>query len=120
MEVVKIAKEKIKDVVGPGGKVIRELCEKTEAKIDIEDDGTVRVFAPTDAQLQVVLQEIADITYEPKVGEIVEGEVVDILDFGAFVDFKGATGLVHVSELAEERVKNVTDVLSLGQMVRVK
>ncbi|MGB1229771.1 MAG: polyribonucleotide nucleotidyltransferase [Holosporaceae bacterium] len=120
MEVVKIAKEKIKDVVGPGGKVIRELCEKTEAKIDIEDDGTVRVFAPTDAQLQVVLQEIADITYEPKVGEIVEGEVVNILDFGAFVDFKGATGLVHVSELAEERVKNVTDVLSLGQMVRVK
>lgn len=120
MEVVKIAKEKIKDVVGPGGKVIRELCEKTEAKIDIEDDGTVRVFAPTDAQLQIVLQDIADITYEPKVGEIVEGEVVNILDFGAFVDFKGATGLVHVSELAEERVKNVTDVLSLGQMVRVK
>ncbi len=120
MEVLKVAKDKIKDVIGPGGKVIRELCEKTDAKIDIEDDGTVRVFAPSDHQLKDVLTAIADITYEPKVGEVVDGEVVNILDFGAFVDFKGATGLIHISELAPERVKRVEDILKLGDKVRVK
>jgi len=120
VETLTIDKDKIRDVIGPGGKVIRDICEKTDAKIDIEDDGTVRIFAPSNTQLEAALARIEDLTYEPEVGEIIEGRVANIQPFGAFVEFKTQTGLVHISELADKRVEKVEDVLKMGQEVRAK
>ncbi len=117
---MKIAKEKIKDVIGPGGKVIREICERTGAKIDVEDNGVLRVFAPNLDQLNEAVATIRDLTFEPQVGDIFEGEVVSVVDFGAFVNFKGQDGLVHISELAPRKVNKVTDVVNKGDRVRVK
>ena len=117
---LKISKDKIKDVIGPGGKMIREICEKTSSKVDIEDSGLVRIFSPSAEKLDAALALVQDITYEPKVGDILDGEVVNIQDFGAFVKFKGQDGLVHISELADKRVEKVTDVVNLGDAVRVK
>lgn len=117
---MKISRDKIKDVIGPGGKVIRELCEVSASKIDVEDDGTLRVFSPNADMLDIAVQRIKEITYEPQAGDILDGEVVNIQDFGAFVNFKGQDGLVHISELADERVAKVTDVVKMGDKVRVK
>jgi polyribonucleotide nucleotidyltransferase len=119
--VITIPKDKIREVIGTGGKVIREICEETGAKIDIEDDGTVKVAAVDQTQAQAALDWIKSIVAEPEIGEIYSGKVVKVVDFGAFVNFLGPRdGLVHISELAPERVNTVTDIVKEGDQVKVK
>jgi polyribonucleotide nucleotidyltransferase len=121
IEQIKIPVDKIREVIGTGGKVIREIVEKTGAKIDIQDDGTIKVASSSGAAITAALKWIKSIVSEPEVNEIYEGKVVKIMEFGAFVNFFGARdGLVHVSELAPQRVQKVSDVVSEGQMVKVK
>jgi polyribonucleotide nucleotidyltransferase len=121
IETLKIPTDKIREVIGTGGKVIREIVEKTGAKIDIQDDGTVKVASSSGAAITAALKWIKGIVSEPEVGEIYDGKVVKVVDFGAFVNFFGAKdGLVHVSELAPRRVNKVSDVVSEGQAVKVK
>jgi len=116
-----VPRDKIRDVIGPGGKMIREICEVTGAKIDIEDDGTVKVAAISQEAADKAVHWIRSITAEPEAGVIYDGKVVKIMDFGAFVNFFGPKdGLVHISELAKERVGSVGDVVSEGQTVKVK
>jgi len=118
---IHIPKEKIREVIGTGGKVIREICEVTGAKIDIEDDGTVKVAAVDGDAGQRAIDWIKGIVAEPEIGHIYTGKVVKIMDFGAFVNFLGSKdGLVHISELAPQRVGKVTDVVNVGDMVKVK
>lgn len=118
---LKIDKDKIREVIGSGGKVIREICETTGAKIDIEDDGTVSVFAADGASAQAAVDWILNIVAVPEVGKIYNGKVVRVVDFGAFVNFIASQdGLVHISELADHRVGQVTDVVNEGDMVKVK
>ncbi len=119
--VITIPKDKIREVIGTGGKVIREICETTGAKIDIEDDGTIKVAAVDQSQGEAAIEWIRSITAEPEVGVIYKGKVVKIMDFGAFVNFLGPRdGLVHISELAPQRVRTVGDVVKEGEEVRVK
>ena len=119
--VINIPKDKIREVIGPGGKVIREICETTGAKIDIEDDGTVKVAAVDESAAEAAINEIKNITAEPEVGVIYSGKVVKTVDFGAFVNFLGARdGLVHISELRPERVEKTTDIVKEGDQVKVK
>jgi len=116
-----INKDKIREVIGPGGKMIREICETTGAKIDIEDDGTVKVAAVDEDAAKAAIDWIKGITAEPEVGVIYNGKVVKTVDFGAFVNFMGSKdGLVHISELANERVGQTTDVVNVGDEVKVK
>jgi polyribonucleotide nucleotidyltransferase len=108
-------------VIGTGGKVIREICEKTNTKIDIEDDGTIKVAATDSENAQAAIDWIKSIASEPEVGHVYKGKVVKVVEFGAFVNFFGSRdGLVHISELAPKRVAKVTDVVQEGQEVRVK
>jgi polyribonucleotide nucleotidyltransferase len=121
IEVLTIPVDKIREVIGSGGKVIREIVEKTGAKIDISDDGTVKVASASGQAIDAAIKWIKSIVSEPEVGEIYEGKVVKVVDFGAFVNFFGARdGLVHVSELAPRRVAKVTDVVKEGDIVKVK
>ena len=121
IETIKIPTDKIREVIGSGGKVIREIVEKTGAKIDIQDDGTVKVASANGESIKAALKWIKSIVAEPEVGEIYEGKVVKIMDFGAFVNFFGPRdGLVHISELAPKRVAKVTDVVKEGDTVKVK
>jgi polyribonucleotide nucleotidyltransferase len=121
IEQIKIPTDKIREVIGTGGKVIREIVEKTGAKVDIQDDGTVKIASSNSESIRAALKWIKSIVSEPEVNEIYEGKVVKIMEFGAFVNFFGARdGLVHVSELASKRVQKVSDVVSEGQMVKVK
>lgn len=121
IETIKIAVDKIREVIGSGGKVIREIVEKTGAKIDIGDDGTIKVAANDQEKIDAAKAWIQSIASEPEVGTIYSGKVVKVVDFGAFVNFFGAKdGLVHVSQIALERVANPADVLSEGQEVKVK
>ncbi len=116
-----IPKDKIREVIGTGGKVIREICEQTGAKIDIEDDGTIKVASVDGNAAQRAIDWIKGIVAEPEIGVIYNGKVVKTVDFGAFVNFLGSRdGLVHVSELAPRRVEKVTDVVKLGDTVKVK
>jgi polyribonucleotide nucleotidyltransferase len=116
-----IPKEKIREVIGTGGKVIREICETTGAKIDIEDDGTIKVAAVDADAAKKAIEWIKGIVAEPEIGIIYTGKVVKVVDFGAFVNFLGAKdGLVHISELAPRRVGKVTDVVNEGDAVKVK
>jgi polyribonucleotide nucleotidyltransferase len=118
---ISIPKDKIREVIGSGGKVIREITETTGAKIDIEDDGTVKVAAVDNQAAQAAIDWIRGIVAEPEVGVIYNGKVVKVVDFGAFVNFLGSRdGLVHISELAPQRVAKVGDVVKLGDMVKVK
>lgn len=118
---IAIPKEKIRDVIGTGGKVIREICETTGAKVDIEDDGTIKVAAVDQSAMQAAIDWINSIVAEPEVGKIYSGKVVKVMDFGAFVNFLGPRdGLVHISQLAQERVAKTTDVVKEGQEVKVK
>ncbi len=118
---IKIPVEKIREVIGSGGKVIREITETTGTKIDINDDGTINIFATTGEAAEAALKWIQGITAVPEIGKIYEGKVVRIVDFGAFVNFIGGMdGLVHISEMADHRVNQVTDVIAEGQMVKVK
>jgi polyribonucleotide nucleotidyltransferase len=117
----KINKDKIREVIGPGGKMIREITETTGAKIDLDDDGTVKVAAVDEKAADAAIKWIKDLTQEPEVGVIYDGKVVKTVDFGAFVNFMGAKdGLVHISELAPERVGKTTDIVKEGDMVKVK
>jgi polyribonucleotide nucleotidyltransferase len=119
--VINIPKDKIREVIGSGGKVIREICEVTGAKIDIEDDGTVKVAAVDGKASQAAIDWIRGIVAEPEIGVIYSGKVVKVVDFGAFVNFLGSRdGLVHISELAQHRVKTVGDIVKVGDLVKVK
>jgi polyribonucleotide nucleotidyltransferase len=121
IEVMNIPTDKIRDVIGSGGKVIREIVEKTGAKINIEDDGTVKIASSNAKEIEAAKKWIHTIVAEPEVGEIYEGTVVKAADFGAFVNFFGPKdGLVHISQLANERVQKTTDVVKEGQKVWVK
>ncbi|MCP8941153.1 polyribonucleotide nucleotidyltransferase [Alsobacter sp. SYSU M60028] len=121
IETIKIPTDKIREVIGTGGKVIREIVEKTGAKINIEDDGTVKVASSDAASITAALNWIKSIASEPEIGMIYEGTVVKTTDFGAFVNFFGAKdGLVHISQLAPQRVAKVTDVIKEGDKVKVK
>ncbi len=116
-----IPKDKIREVIGTGGKVIREICEQTGAKIDIDDDGTIKVASIDSDAGQRAIDWIKGIVAEPEMGVVYNGKVVKTVDFGAFVNFLGSKdGLVHVSELAPRRVEKVTDVVKMGDAVKVK
>ena len=116
-----VPKDKIRDVIGTGGKVIREIVEQTGAKIDIDDNGAVKISAADDKKIQAAIEKIKGIVAEPEVGVIYTGKVVKTADFGAFVNFLGAKdGLVHISELAQGRVAKTTDVVKQGDAVKVK
>ena len=114
--------EKIKDVIGPGGKMINKIIDETGVKIDIEDDGQVFIYSSENDKAQQALEMIEDITREIEVGGIYYGEVVRIMNFGAFVDLggNGKEGLLHISKISKERIKNVEDVLHVGDKVTVK
>ena len=119
--VINVPKDKIRDIIGTGGKVIREICEETGAKVDIEDDGTVKVAAVNADAANAAINWIKGIVAEPEPGQIYDGKVVKVVDFGAFVNFLGQKdGLVHISELSDQRVGKVTDVVNEGDMVKVK
>ncbi|WP_375566782.1 polyribonucleotide nucleotidyltransferase [Oceaniradius stylonematis] len=121
IEVMNIPVDKIRDVIGSGGKIIREIVEKTGAKINIEDDGTVKIASSSGKEIEAAKQWIHTIVAEPEVGEIYQGTVVKTADFGAFVNFFGPKdGLVHISQLAQERVGKTTDVVKEGDKVFVK
>jgi polyribonucleotide nucleotidyltransferase len=121
IEVMQIPTDKIREVIGTGGKVIREIVEKTGAKIDINDDGVIKIASSSGQAIEAAQKWIKSIVMEPEVGEIYEGTVVKVVDFGAFVNFFGARdGLVHISELAPNRVQKVTDVVNEGDKIKVK
>ena len=121
IETIKIAQDKIREVIGSGGKVIREIVETTGAKIDISDDGTIKVASSDAVVIQAAIEWINSIAAEPEVGVIYEGTVVKTMDFGAFVNFFGKRdGLVHISQLADRRVENTTDIVKEGDTVKVK
>ncbi len=118
---LQIPKDKIREVIGTGGKVIRDICETTGAKVDIEDDGTVRIAGVNQSSVEAALARIRHIIFEPQAGMVVEGPVVKIEAFGAFVAIPGGKdGLVHISELAHRRVERVEDVVQEGQTLKVK
>jgi polyribonucleotide nucleotidyltransferase len=118
---IKINSDKIRDVIGKGGATIRALTEETGAVIDIDDDGTVRIFSSDYNAGQEALRRIEDITAEVEVGKIYEGRVAKLMDFGAFVTIlPGKDGLVHISQISDERVENVSDKLSEGDTIQVK
>ncbi len=116
-----IKPDKIRDVIGPGGKVIRGIVEETGCKIDIEDDGTVRIASADSVAMEKAINAIQGITAEPEIGKIYKGRVRKVVDFGAFVEiFPGTDGLVHISQLSDKRVRRVEDVLNEGDEVMVK
>ncbi len=121
IETMQIAKDKIRDVIGTGGKVIREIVATTGAKVDIDDEGVIKISSSDLSQIEAARKWISGIVEEPEVGKIYQGKVVNIVDFGAFVNFMGGKdGLVHVSEIRNERVESVRDALEEGQEVKVK
>ena len=121
IEKIKIPTDKIREVIGAGGKVIREICEISEAKIDIDDSGIITIFGVGKESVDKALAEINNIVVEPEVGEIYEGKVVKIMDFGAFVNFVGKKdGLVHISAMAPYHVDKVSDICNEGDTVKVK
>jgi polyribonucleotide nucleotidyltransferase len=118
---IKIPVERIKDIIGPGGKIIRGIQIETGAKVDVEDDGTVHVAAVDQQAGQDAVKMIKELTQEVEEGAVYEGKVVRIMDFGAFVEIlPGRDGMVHISELEHHRVRAVTDVLKEGDVVKVK
>jgi len=121
IETFKIATDKIREVIGTGGKVIREIVEKTGAKINIEDDGTVKVASNDGDAMKAAIKWIKSIASDPELGQIYEGTVVKVMEFGAFVNFFGSRdGLVHISQLAAARVQKTSDVVKEGDKVKVK
>ena len=119
--IMNVPKEKIREVIGTGGKIIREIVEQTKCKIDIDDDGTIKIAAVDQDQAQKAIDWIRGIVAEPEIGVIYNGKVVKTADFGAFVNFLGSKdGLVHISELTQGRVGKTTDVVNQGDAVKVK
>jgi polyribonucleotide nucleotidyltransferase len=118
---IKIDKSKIREVIGSGGKVIKDICEKSGAKVEIDDHGLISIFASQSKDGEVAREMINNIVAEPEIGRIYEGKVVKTTDFGAFVNFLGSKdGLVHISQLKDERVEKTTDVVNEGDVVKVK
>jgi polyribonucleotide nucleotidyltransferase len=118
---IQVPTDKIREVIGSGGKTIREITEKTQTKVDINDDGTVRIASPNQENIEAAVKWIKSLTSEPEVGAIYDGKVVKVVEFGAFVNFFGAKdGLVHVSQMKAERVKSPADVVKEGDIVKVK
>ncbi|RMD84569.1 MAG: S1 RNA-binding domain-containing protein, partial [Candidatus Dadabacteria bacterium] len=121
IEVIHINPEKIRDVIGPGGKVIRSIVQDTGCKIDVEDDGSVSIASSDAHALEKAIAIIEGITQSPEVGRIYHGTVRKVVDFGAFVEIlPGTDGLLHISQLAENRVRSVTDVVKEGDNIPVK
>ncbi|MGZ8344486.1 MAG: S1 RNA-binding domain-containing protein, partial [Allosphingosinicella sp.] len=121
IETMQIDKAKIRDVIGTGGKIIREIVASTGAKVDIDDEGIIKISSSDVTQIEAARRWIQGIVEEPEVGKVYTGKVVNLVDFGAFVNFMGGKdGLVHVSEIKAERVERVSDALSEGQEVKVK
>ena len=121
IQIIKIDKSKIKDVIGSGGKVIKSITEETGVKIDIDDDGTIKIASTDSEGGKLALEKIENIVAEPELNEIYSGTVVKTMDFGAFVNFMGTKdGLVHISELSEKRVGKTTDIVKVGDKVKVK
>ena len=120
IKIINIKIDKIKEIIGPSGKVIKEICEKSLSKIDIDDNGILKIASPDEASMKIALSMINDIIVEPEKGVIYHGKVVKTVDFGAFVNFLGSKdGLVHISELQEERTNKTTDVCKEGDEVKV-
>ena len=121
IQIIKIDPSKIKDVIGSGGKIIKSITEETGVKIDIDDDGTIKIASTDSEGGKLALEKIENIVAEPELNEIYSGTVVKIMDFGAFVNFMGTKdGLVHISELSERRVGKTTDIVKVGDKVKVK
>jgi polyribonucleotide nucleotidyltransferase len=121
IEQIKVPTDKIRDIIGTGGKIIREIVEKTGAKINIEDDGTVKVASANGESIRAAIKWIKSITSDPEVGQIYDGTIVKVMEFGAFVNFFGPKdGLVHISQLAANRVQKTSDVVKEGDKVKVK
>ena len=121
IETIKVNPDKIREIIGSGGKNIRNICAVSGAQVNVEDDGTVKVSSDNGLAIEKALQMINDTIREAKPGEVYLGTVKKIVDFGAFVEiFPGTDGMVHISELSESRVENVTDVLKEGEQVLVK
>ncbi len=120
-ETIKVHPDKIRDIIGKGGATIRSITEETNSSIDIDDSGTVKIYADNGENLKAAIQRVQEIIAEAEIGAIYEGTVVRIVDFGAFVNFlPGKDGLVHISQIADERVNSVSDYLTEGQVVKVK
>ncbi|CAK8715661.1 polyribonucleotide nucleotidyltransferase [Candidatus Electrothrix laxa] len=118
---IKINQDKIRDIIGPGGKVIREMTAEFDSKIDVDDDGTIKIFSKSTESAEALVAHIEGMTAMPEIGKIYNGLVKTIKDFGAFVEIlPGTDGMVHISELAAERVNKVTDILQEGERVNVK
>ena len=118
---IKINKDKIRDLIGPGGKKIKDICERTGVKIDIEDDGNVKIFAADEVTLKEALSIIEEVVAVPEMGKIYSAKITKIMQFGGFARFLGATeGLVHVSEISDRNIENVDDIFSEGMIVNVK
>jgi polyribonucleotide nucleotidyltransferase len=121
IKVIQINKDKIREVIGPGGKVIKDICEKTGAKVDINDEGKVQIAAVGSENLEKAVSMIMLIVSDPEVGHICDGKVVKVLESGAFVNYApGKDGFVHISEIMEGRVENVSDHLQMDQVIKVK
>jgi len=116
-----IPTEKIRELIGPGGKVIRGIIDQTGVKIDVEDDGTVNIFATDGASAEKAMQMVSEIAAVAEVGKTYLGKVVRLVEFGAFVElFPGTDGLLHISEVSENRIRNVRDELKEGDQILVK
>ena len=120
IEKVTIDKDKIRDLIGPGGKTIKEITENTNTKIEIDDAGIVSIFATDKKCMEEAVSAVKSICCPPEVGAIYDGVVVKIMDFGAFVSIGNREGLVHISQISEKKVRAVHDVLKEGQNVKVK
>ena len=121
MRTMKVHSDKIRDVIGKGGATIRSITEQTGASVDIDDDGSIKVYGEDNASAQAAIDMIMGITAEAEIGQVYTGKVERIVDFGAFVNIlPGKDGLVHISQISNERIEKVTDVLSEGQQVKVK
>jgi polyribonucleotide nucleotidyltransferase len=118
---LQINPDKIRDVIGPGGKVIKDITSKTDTKIEIDDSGRIDIFSADEEHAKMAVEMIQTLTKEMEIGRVYSGKVAKIMDFGAFVDFpSGESGLVHISQLANERVNNVRDVVKEGDEILVK
>ena len=118
---VKVDQDKIRDVIGKGGAMIRSITEESDTNIEIEDDGTIKIFATERAKADIAISKIEQVTAEIEVGKTYHGKITRIVDFGAFVEvLPGKEGLVHISQIAHERVNKVTDYLTEGAMIDVK
>ncbi len=121
VDIIKVHPDKIREVIGPGGKVVKGIIEATGVKINIQDDGTVQIASNDPEARKAAKKMVDDITAEAEVGKVYKGKVVKITDFGAFVDIlPNTSGLLHISEIANERIRSVSDVLKEGEDIEVK